>query len=58
MLGDFINAVADGLFEKGFGDEGEEVYWEMKTCFGSKVREFVAEMSTMSRNICKGDWKR
>ena len=26
MLGDFINAVADGLFEKGFGDEGEEVY--------------------------------
>ena len=29
MLGDFINAVADGLFEKGFGDEGEVVYWEM-----------------------------
>ena len=29
MLGDFINAVANGLFEKGFGDEGEEVYWEV-----------------------------
>ena len=38
MLGDFINAVADGLFEKGFGDEGEEVYWD---CNGTLVDWFT-----------------